>query len=168
MHIYLTLHIKLHLMKITTGIILVGIMLTSCGSEIKKDLPAKIQNPITGTWQLITGTLIEKGDTTVTHYNKNTSFIKIINDTHFSFLQHDLNKGKDSSAVFVAGGGSYSIKDSLYTEHLEYCSARNWEGNDFPFIIQIRNDTLVQSGVEKIESENVNRINIEKYVRVKK
>ena len=70
--------------------------------------------------------------------------------------------------MFVAGGGSYSIKDSLYTEHLEYCSARNWEGNDFPFIIQIRNDTLVQSGVEKIESENVNRINIEKYVRVKK
>jgi len=57
-------------MKITTGIILVGIMLTSCGSEIKKDLPAKIQNPITGTWQLITGTLIEKGDTTVTHYDK--------------------------------------------------------------------------------------------------
>ena len=56
----------------------------------------------------------------------------------------------------------------MYTEQLEYCSARNWEGNDFPFIIQIRNDTLVQSGVEKIESENVNRINIEKYVRVKK
>jgi hypothetical protein len=82
--------------------------------------------------QLITGTHIEKNDTVVTDYTKNISFIKIINDTHFAFLQHDLSKGKDSSAaVFVAGGGSYSLSDSLYTEHLEYCSAREWEGNDF-------------------------------------
>jgi len=155
-------------MKIITGVILFAFMLISCKSEIKEELPAKIQNPITGTWQLITGTLIEKGDTSITYYNKNISFIKIINDTHFSFLQHDLNKGKDSTAIFVAGGGTYTIKDSLYTEKLEYCSARSWEGNEFPFSIQIKNDTLVQSGVEKVESAGVNRINIEKYVRIKK
>ncbi len=125
--------------------------------------------PITGTWQLITGIHIEKDDTVVTNYAKNISFINIINDTHFAFLQHDLNKGKDSSAaVFVAGGGSYSLSDSLYTEHLEYCSAREWEGNDFSFRIDIKNDTLIQSGVEKVESAGVNRINIEKYIRVKK
>jgi hypothetical protein len=78
-----------------------------------------------------------------------------------------LNKGKDS-AVFVAGGGSYSLADSLYTEHLEYCSAREWEGNDFTFALSIKNDTLIQKGIEKIESAGVNRINIEKYIRVKK
>jgi hypothetical protein len=55
----------------------------------------------------------------------------------------------------------------MYTEHLEYCSAREWEGNDFAFTIHIRNDTLTQSGIEKVESAGVNRINIEKYVRVK-
>lgn len=123
--------------------------------------------PITGTWRLITGTLIEKGDTVVTHYDKNTSFIKILNDTHFSFLQHDLTKGKDSAAVFSAGGGSYTLRDSTYTEHLEYCSAREWEGNDFPFTISIKNDTLIQTGIEKVESAGINRLNIEKYVRVK-
>ncbi len=74
--------------------------------------------PIVGTWQLITGTVIEKGDTIVTDYTKNISFLKIINDTHFAFLQHDLNKGKDSAAVFVSGGGAYSLTDSLYTAHL--------------------------------------------------
>ena len=104
----------------------------------------------------------------MTDYTKNVSFIKILNDTHFAFLQHDLNKGKDSPAVFVAGGGTYSLKDSLYTEHLEYCSARNWEGNDFDFIISIHNDTLIQYGIEKVENAGVNRINIEKYTRVKK
>jgi hypothetical protein len=79
-----------------------------------------------------------------------------------------LNKGKDSAAVFVAGGGSYSLNDSLYTEHLEYCSARDWEGHDFPFTMNIINDTLIQSGIEKIESAGVNRVNIEKYIRVRK
>ena len=139
----------------------------SCGADSGgKDV--KINGkPITGTWKLLTGTLIEKGDTTVTDYTQNISFIKIINETHFAFLQHDLNKGKDS-AVFVAGGGSYSLTDSLYTEHLEYCSAREWEGNDFSFTVLIKNDTLIQSGIEKVESAGVNRVNIEKYTRVKK
>jgi len=123
--------------------------------------------PLTGTWKLLTGTLIEKGDTVVTDYTIDRSFIKIINDTHFAFLQHDLNKGQDSTAVFVAGGGTYTLTGSLYTEKLEYCSARNWEGNDFSFTVAISADTLVQSGVEKIESEGIDRLNIEKYVRVK-
>lgn len=128
---------------------------------------ASIRKPVVGTWQLVSGTLIAKGDTTHTDYTKNISFIKIINDTHFAFLQHDLNKGRDS-AVFVSGGGSYSLTDSLYTEHLEYCSARDWEGNDFTFTIAIKNDTLMQRGIEKVESEEVNTINIEKYIKVKK
>ena len=110
--------------------------------------------------------MIEKGDTVVTDYTKNISFLKIINDTHFAFLQHDLNKGKDSTAVFVSGGGNYSLTDSLYIEHLEYCSARDWEGNDFTFTIAIKDDTLIQSGIEKVESAGVNRVNIEKYIRV--
>ena len=124
--------------------------------------------PITGTWQLLTGTLIEKNDTTVTDYTKNKKFIKIINDTHFSFLGHDLNKGKDSANAFYStGGGTYTLKDSNYTEHLEYCSDRNWENNNFEFTIKINSDTLIQQGIEKIEATGVNRYNIEKYVRVK-
>ena len=119
------------------------------------------------TWQLISGTTIEKGDTTITYYTKNLSFIKIINDTHFAFLKHDLSKGKDSSAPFGAGGGRYSLKDSLYTEHLEYCSDREWEGNDFTFTLTIKNDTLIQSGIEKVENAGVNRLNIEKYIKLK-
>ena len=138
------------------------ISLLSCKEESAN------KNQLIGTWQLISGTLIEKGDTTVTDYTTKISFIKIINDTHFAFLQHDLNKGKDSSAVFGAGGGKYSLVDSLYKEQLEYCNAREWENNNFDFVITIKNDTLIQKGIEKIEKVGVNRINIEKYVRIKK
>jgi hypothetical protein len=155
-------------MKQITGILFLASLLIACQERTTNDTSKKSTLPITGTWRLLTGTLIEKGDTTVTDYTKDRSFIKIINDTHFAFLQHDVNKGKDSTAVFVAGGGTYSLVDSTYTEHLEYCSAREWEGNDFPFTITIKNDTLVQQGIEKLEAAGLNRINIEKYVRVKK
>lgn len=154
-------------MKIRNGIIVIVTVFMSCNSKTEGSLSKPQAMPIVGTWQLITGTLIEKGDTVVTDYTKKISFIKIINDTHFSFLQHDLNKGKDSAAVFASGGGRYSLADSSYTEHLEYCSDRNWEGNDFKFGVEIKNDTLIQRGVEKVESAGVDRVNIEKYVRVK-
>jgi len=140
---------------------------TSCTTTPKNEAQKENKLPINGTWKLLTGTLIEKGDTTITDYTKGRSFIKIINDTHFAFLMHDLNKGKDSVAEFSSGGGSYTLKDSSYTEHLEYCNDRQWEGNDFSFTITINNDTLVQKGVEKIESAGVDRLNIEKYVRLK-
>ena len=150
-------------MKIKIAFVIIASTLLSCTGKMNVSKPS-----IEGTWQLINGTLIEKGNTTVTDYTNNISFIKIINDTHFAFLQHDLKKGQDSGAVFVAGGGRYSLSDSSYTEHLEYCSARNWEGNDFKFAYSIKEDTLIIRGVEKVESEGINRVNIEKYIRVKK
>ncbi|MDB5205187.1 MAG: hypothetical protein JWR72_262 [Flavisolibacter sp.] len=155
-------------MKIKIALVVITVALISCNNKTENSLSTPAQLPLIGTWQLLTAITIEKGDTTVTDPTKNSSFIKIINDTHFAFLQHDLNKGKDSLPVYVSGGGSYSLNDSLYTEHLEYCSARKWEGNDFKFTVTIKNDTLIQSGVEKVESAGINRINIEKYVRIKK
>lgn len=154
-------------MRVKITFVLFGAVLMACGTENgQNSLKAKSQ-PLIGTWQLVRGTVIEKGDTTVTDYTKNVSFIKIINNTHFAFLQHDLNKGNDS-AVFVAGGGTYSLSDSLYTEHLQFCSARDWEGHNFTFIITINNDTLTQRGIEKVEDKGINRINIEKYIKLEK
>lgn len=148
-------------------VIALVLIISSCHEQTGDFMPAKDRPKLQGTWKLLTGTLIEKGDTTVTDYTKNESFIKIINDTHFAFLRHDVNNGGDSASAFGAGGGSYIIKDSLYTEHLEYCSDREWEGNDFTFTVIITGDTLVQSGIEKVEGTDINRLNIEKYVRMK-
>jgi hypothetical protein len=148
-------------MRKLIALLILGLTIYSCKpAEIK-------ENNIQGTWKLLSGTLIEKGDTTVTDYSSKLSFIKIINQDHFAFMQHDLNKGKDSAATFSAGGGAYTLKDSSYTEQLEYCSAREWEGNKFDFTVSINNDTLVQRGIEKIDSLGVNRLNIEKYIRLK-
>ena len=157
-------HKNKHLMKTLLCIASIGFILSACNVSVKKEIKGL---PIQGTWKLISGTLIEKNDTTVTDYLEDKSFIKIINETHFAFMGHDLNKGKDSAAFFSSGGGKYELNDSNYTEYLEYCNAREWEGNDFHFTITINNDTLIQQGIEKIDSIGVNRINIEKYARLK-
>lgn len=147
-----------------TAFFFITVILLSCGAT--NNASTSSPKPMAGTWKLLKGVLVERGNTTVTDYTQNTSFIKILNDTHFAFLQHDLKNGKDTAAVFVAGGGRYSLKDSSYTEHLEYCSAREWEGHDFTFTISLKGDTLIQRGIEKIEGSDVNRLNTETYVRM--
>ena len=153
-------------MKIFIHLILVSALLISCNSNTQLETSQANDLSLQGTWKLLSGTTVEKNDTTVTDYSNGKSFIKIINKTHFAFIGHDLNNGKDSTVFFSSGGGTYQLNDSAYTEHLEYCNAREWEGNDFHFTVHISNDTLVQQGIEKIDSIGVNRINIEKYVRV--
>ena len=138
--------------------------LLSCNESSESNSKTTTAIPIRGTWKLLTGMLIEKGDTTITDYTKDLSFIKIINDSHFSFLQHDTRK---DSTNFSAGGGRYELKENTYTEHLEYCSAKEWEGHDFTFTVTIANDTLIQTGVEKIEGQGIDRVNTEKYIRYK-
>lgn len=154
-------------MKLILSIALTGILYVSCQPKTTTPESNSIPLPIIGTWQLVTGTLIEKGDTTVTDYSKDKSFIKIINSTHFAFLLHDLKQGKDSTGIFSAGGGRYTLVADKYIEHLEYCSDRAWEGHDFEFTLTVTEDTFIQRGIEKIENEGIDRINIEKYKRVK-
>ena len=96
----------------------------SCSSPSLKTNKNEAKPPLEGTWRLLTGTLIDKKDTTVTAYTQGKSFIKIINGSHFAFLCHDLNKGKDSSLFYLSGGGVYELHDGCYTEHFEYCDAQ--------------------------------------------
>jgi len=149
------------MLKLFTTILFLVCMI-SCNEKSEGKLKTTTRIPIQGTWKLLTGTIIEKGDTVVTDYTKERSFIKIINDSHFSFLSHTLRK---DTTDFSAGGGRYTLTGNNYTEHLEYCGAKEWEGHDFAFTITINNDTLIQSGVEKIEAQGIDRINIEKYIR---
>src|SRR5436190_17247214 len=153
-------------MRDQISLTIICMLLASCSTTPEKNETRSAKSPMSGTWKLLSGTLIDKGDTNVTDYTKGKEFIKIINDTHFAFLSHDLTKGKNADSLFSAGGGPYTLHDSSYTEHLAYCNDRQWEGNDFTFIINVNNDTLIQKGIEKIDSLGVNRMNIERYLRV--
>jgi hypothetical protein len=153
------------LLRNQIGLALLAAALSACAPQATHQ--ASAARPLVGTWKLIRATHIEKGDTVVTDKTTSVSFIKIINDTHFAFLQHGLSK-TNGPADFVAGGGRYTLADSLYTEQLEYCSAREWEVNTFAFTLTLKGDTLVQRGLEKVASAGVNRVNIEHYVRLQR
>jgi hypothetical protein len=149
-------------MKKYISLLVIILVLASC--EAKKDSNNVL--PLTGTWRLISAETTEK-DSSFSTFNPKTKMIKIINDSHFAFFNHDLNNGKDSTAVFFGGGGKYTLKDSVYTENLEYFNNRQWENNKFEFVVNIKNDTLIQKGIEKLEKLGIDRIIVEKYVREK-
>ena len=140
------------------------VTLSSCQNNINNTNETLKNESIIGTWKLLSGTIIQGKDTTVTDYTINLELIKIINESHFAFMKHDL--GNDSANVFVSGGGRSTINGTTYTEYLDFCNYREWENNTFNFEFTISNDTLVTKGIENIEALDISRLNIEKYVRL--
>ena len=122
--------------------------------------------PLVGTWELIGATATEN-DSTYSTFNPAQKMIKVINDSHFAFLNHPAGTGMDSTQTsFSAGGGSYTLADSVYTEHLDYFADKAWEGKKFEFTVQIKGDTLIQKGVEKVPERGIDHIIVETYKRV--
>jgi hypothetical protein len=147
----------------TRQIFFVLIFFVHFACNIKKD-----QLPLTGTWELISSTATER-DSTYSTFNARLKMIKIINASHFAFLSHAVNNAKDSSTLaFTAGGGAYTLADSIYIEHLDYYIDRQWENNTFQFVVKITGDTLIQKGIEKVEKLGVDRVIVEKYKRITK
>lgn len=146
--------------------ILMLLAVLSLFSCVNKDAGKKGSDlNIQGTWQLVSATTIENGTSQTTDYSGKLKMIKMFNNTHFAFLKHSLNP-KDTSS-FDAGGGSYVLDKDDYTEHLEYYKNKDWEGKTFKFKLAIHKDTLIQKGIEKVEKAGVDRVIIEKYIKVK-
>lgn len=124
---------------------------------------------IIGTWKLVSSKKITNKDTVVTYPIKGEiqETLKMFTGTHFSFFTHDLEKGKAKTPVFSAGSGTYVLSGNAYSEHLIYCSHRDWEDSKFNFTLTLKGNTLTQKGIEKIESLKVNHEIIEVYVKVK-
>jgi len=145
-------------------------MIASCtrdpGKKGNADSPVK-SSALKGTWKLVSGSKLSKGLTTVTDYTRDQQMIKIINDSHFAFLKHSLKLDAADRNNFDAGGGRYQLSGNQYTEFLDYYNDKNWEGKAFTFTVTIKNDTLIQTGVEKIEGEGIDQTITEKYVKVK-
>jgi len=155
-------------MKFNLKLVLIATLFPACGPDSKKAETDQSTLPIVGTWELISATSTER-DSTFSTFNPKNKMIKIITPTHFAFFNHDLTMGKDTAtASYTAGGGTYSLTDSVYTEHLEYFNYREWEDHKFQFVVSIKNDTLIQQGIEKVEKLGIDRYIMEQYKRVKK
>ena len=123
--------------------------------------------PLLGTWELVAATSTEGTKTTSTFDPKRT-MIKIINPTHFAFLNHHVGADTAAAQPFSGGGGRYTLAGNTYTEYLDYFTDKRWEGNKFEFTVRVANDTLIQRGVEKVPGVGVDHIIVETYRRVTK
>jgi hypothetical protein len=151
-------------MKTKLSLFLITIICCSCSVNQNKTKHSDL--PIIGTWELISATSTQK-DSTFSTFNPKVKMIKIINPDHFAFFVHDLTMGKQPNPEFSAGAGRFTLVNDTYTEYLEYFSHREWENNKFEFKVSIKNDTLIQQGIEKVEKLGVDRIITEKYKRIK-
>ena len=143
--------------------------LTACKQPAAETTIADVPvAPVVGTWKLICAVPVTKGDTVVTYPEKGQEdeMIKVINGDHFAFFKHDLKKG--GKATFDSGAGTYTFKGDVYTENLQYCNYRDWEGHSFDFKVSFKGDTLQQKGIEKIDSLKINHEIVETYLKIKK
>ena len=117
---------------------------------------------IVGSWKLIYNQIKEADSIQIKDLSK-TDFIKIINETHFSFT----NQPKDSLGEFYSGAGTYSFDGKNYTETLQYIAFKPIRNHQFHFKIEFKGDTLIQYGREKVEAANMDREIVEKYIKIK-
>ncbi len=141
--------------------ILILTILNSCTpkeSQIEHNTSINIR----GTWKMVYAETIENDSLRIKNLTK-TTFIKIINNSHFAFFNQEFTGNEN----FYSGAGTYTLKETIYIETLNFTSVESIKNHQFPFKVTIKGDTLIQSGLEEIKAEGIKRKIVEKYIRIK-
>ncbi|WP_321517109.1 hypothetical protein [uncultured Bacteroides sp.] len=121
-----------------------------------------------GAWQLVYAKQMA-GDSVVAQFpgTINGSQIKIWSEKNFFFVG---KKKVAPDTVFhdTYGGGTYKLVDNKYQENIEYHFNKLAEHQIFNMILEVKNDTLIQTWPVDQHGDIV-RANyyIEKYIRIK-
>ncbi|MEC3906682.1 hypothetical protein VOI54_06605 [Tamlana sp. 2201CG12-4] len=121
----------------------------------------KQPDKIIGTWKMVHAEVLENDSLKIKDLSQ-TRFIKIINDTHFAFF----NQQNNGNEKFYGGGGTYTFDGSNYTETLNFTSVESMKDHEFSFKIHIKEDSLIQTGLEHVKEAGINREITEKYIRI--
>jgi hypothetical protein len=153
--------------KVLMAAFMTILITASCSEETKPSEKIKPSeeniSPIEGTWKM-TYAEIRENDSVQVKDLSSTDFIKIINRSHFAFF----NQERGTNENFTAGAGTYTFDGSKYVENLDYINFVDYRGHMFSFEVEIKGDSLIQQGFEKIEDSGIDRYILEKYIRIKK
>jgi len=109
-------------------------------AQTGKQLPALL--PHLGAWQLVS---FKYGDATKwSDAPSDQRRIKLITETHFTWVAYEVVSGKVQSMA----GGRYTLSDGAYTESIEYAGEgmMDYFGKKQSFNIRVEGDKLHQSG----------------------
>ncbi|SHG83604.1 hypothetical protein [Flagellimonas flava] len=82
------------------------------------------------------------GDTTYRHVPEHWVRIKTFTKNRFTFTGYDFGK-KEIAGI---GGGTYTLKDSIYTEYIEFHHRSDFNGTQFQGELYIDSLYLYQTG----------------------
>jgi len=150
-------------MKTLIYIITICFTLSNCTNKISDKSPSKASNALVGTWKMVYAEIKENDSIQVKDLTS-SSFIKIINESHFSFFNQEYN----STDNFYGGAGTYTLNGNDYVETLSYTSVAAVKNHQFPFTVQFKGDTLIQTGLEEVKAAGINREITEKYIKINK
>lgn len=135
------------------------VLVSSLFGCANKDIP--VQNKIVGTWELVYAETIENDSLEIKDL-ANTRFVKIINNSHFSFFNQDENNSEN----FYGGAGIYTLNGNDYAETLTFIATDALRDHEFPFKVEFKGDTLIQSGIEEVKAAGLKRTITEKYIKI--
>jgi hypothetical protein len=93
------------------------------------------KSPVEGTWEFVAAPRLSPP----------RKEIKIILGGHFVFARYNAETGN----LIYAGGGTYTLNSTSYTEHVDFMSqtiSKGLVGKDQPFTVTVEGDTLSQTG----------------------
>lgn len=111
-------------------------------------------NPLEGSWQLVSGKLIEN-DVTTEYNEARMNSIKVIAGNHFSFVSHS------GDNFYAAAAGTVIIDGMNYSEIPRYASYPPLIGKTFSFTYELNGDTW-----EKKRYENSELVEVEVWQRL--
>ena len=117
-------------------------LLTACATSNQEEKSQTATNSIMGTWQL---NLYKygSGTSTFTESSANIGIIKLITDTHFTWIHFD----KTTKKVFSSAGGTYTLTGNIYTESIDFgLGMDSYLGNKPAYTIKVEGDMLFLSG----------------------
>lgn len=92
-----------------------------------------VENEFKGSWELISGEYLDSEDKLIAYKDLKISSIKVISDTHFSFVSMSGNK------FWSAGAGNYRFTQSEYIENPIHTSYGATLGKEYVFSYKIEN-----------------------------
>ncbi len=95
-------------------------------------------NPIEGTWILVKGSYVTEDNTLNYPVSDKNKRLKVVGKTHFATVWQD----PDNDAYCGYNGGTYELKDGIYTENLEYFNENKFIGTKSYFLLSIDGDII--------------------------
>ena len=122
---------------------------------------------IEGAWKLVQYQTLKENSAVVDFPGKNDmDMTKIWSGNHFMCVGR--NK-IDTTITDIYGLGTYKLEGNRYEENIKFLFYKPWEGKTIKMILEIKNDTLIQTyPVDDKGEPDKDGAAIEKYIRIKK